>query len=346
MVIRILTLPFRYLFSLMKKRIGKLDYVKIESLYAFGNEKKILVKARVIEAYKQSRPSEKKTYFQNILATLRRYAGSQVPDIEVEVRHMETTKTVKSDNEGIIDCYFEQTLPSIPKHDKIYFRIVMEEGIEPEENLVEQEVIRFDSRHPMGIISDIDDTIIISHATQIGKKFWLSISKNAYTRRHFPGVSKFYHALSHQNSNPFFYVSSSEWNLFDMINDFLKYRNIPDGVLLLKDFHIDLTNIFKSGGGDHNHKIKKIEMLMNLYPFMKFVLIGDSGQHDPELYAEVIKKFPNRVLSVYIREVGKNDIQRRRKLMDMMNEIPKRPEFRFVTNTEEAIEHAKENNLI
>ncbi len=346
MIIRILTLPIRYLFSLLKKKIGKLDYVKIESLYAFGNEKKILVKARVIEAYKQSRPSEKKTYFQNILATLRRYAGSQVPDVMVEVKHLETTKTVKTDAEGIIDCTFEQFIPSIPEHDKIYFRIIEEEGIEPEETITEHDVIRFNSKHPMGIISDIDDTIIISHATQVGKKFWLSISKNAYTRRHFPGVSKFYHELSHDKSNPFFYVSSSEWNLFDMIKDFLKFRNIPDGVLLLKDFHIDLTNIFKSGGGDHNHKIKKIELLMNLYPSMKFVMIGDSGQHDPELYAEVIKRYPDRVISVYIREVGKKDIKRRKQIMKILKDVPERPEFKFIADTHATIMHAKENNFI
>jgi phosphatidate phosphatase APP1 len=345
MLTRIITFPFRYAFSKIKRRIGKLDTVKVEPLYAFGNEKKILFKARVVESYKQSKPAPGKTYLHNILAALRRYAGSSVPEAHVKVTYHGQTKTLGSDAEGIISCSFENSFDEAKGKDRICFSLTPEEGIKPEREKVCIDVFRYPSDHDSGIISDIDDTVLISHATRIGKKLWLSVSKNAYTRRPFPGVSNFYKALAHGGENPVFYVSSSDWNLFDMIRDFLNYRNIPHGPLLLKDLHVDLRNIWKSGGGNHDHKLEKVEMLMDLYPGMKFILIGDSGQHDPELYAEVMEKHPGRVKAVYIREIKTVSWQRRR-LLEAKVKDPEAPDIIFVGNTQQAIEHAGTHSLI
>jgi phosphatidate phosphatase APP1 len=346
MLTRIITFPFRYAFSRIKRRIGKLDTLKIEPLYAFGNEQKILFKGRVVESYKQSKPAPGKTYLHNILAALRRYAGSSVPQAKVRVSYHGQTKTLESDVEGIINCSFENSFDKIQfEKDRICFSLLPEEGIIPEREKICIDVFRYPSDHHLGIISDIDDTVLISHATRVGKKFWLSVSKNAYTRRPFPGVSNFYKALSQGGKNPVFYVSSSDWNLFDMIRDFLNFRKIPAGPLLLKDLHVDLKNIWKSGGGNHDHKLEKVEMIMDLYPGMKFILIGDSGQHDPELYAEVMEKHPGRVKAVYIREIKPITSQRRR-LLEAKIKDPEAPDIIFVGNTQQAIDHAQTHNLI
>lgn len=344
MLTRIITFPFRYTLSRIKKKIGKLDTIKIEPLYAFGNENIVHFKGRVVESYKQSKPSPRKTYLQNLLATLRRYAGSSVAEAKVEVSFCGQNKTLTSDAEGILQCSFENKR-EIEKEEKICFCLLPEEGITPERDQVCIPTLRYHSGHPRGIISDIDDTILITHATRVGKKFWLSISKNAYTRRPFPGVSKFYKALIQEDKHPVFYVSSSDWNLFDLIRDFLNYREIPAGPILLKDLHVNLRNIWKSGGGNHNHKLEKIKMLMELYPGMKFILIGDSGQHDPELYAEVIRDYPGRVEAVYIREIKPANIQRRKLLKEKINTTDA-PAITFVASTRQAIEHAKNHQLI
>jgi len=345
MITKIITFPFRYLFARLKKSIGRLDTLKIEPLYAFGNEKKVLFKGRVVESYRQSKPSPRKNYLQNLLAAIRRYAGSSVPDVKVEVSYHQQKKILESDPEGIISCIFKHTDESIPENDFIISRLIPEEGIRPERDQVKSRVIRYHSQHPTGIISDIDDTVLISHATRIGKKIWLSISKNAYTRRPFPGVSKFYKALSENDQNPFFYVSSSDWNLFDLIRDFLNYREIPNGPILLKDLHVNLRNIWKSGGGSHQHKLEKIRMLLELYPGMMFVLIGDSGQHDPELYAEIIESHPGRIKAVYIREI-KIIKDQRRKLLEARMKDPAAPDITFVQNTEQAMQHARNHGII
>lgn len=344
MVFRILSLPFRYGISKLKKAIGKLDRVKVEPLYAFGNEETVFVKGRAIEAYRQSKPSPRKNPFINILATIRRYAGNSVVDAKVEVTYQEITRTVTSDSEGVFEVIFQSIDLTFDQDEHVVFRFVNEEGLIPEEPENVVKVLRYPSDHPLGIISDIDDTVLISHATQIGKKFWLSISKNAYTRRPFPGVSELYRMLTNFGENPVFYVSSSDWSLSNLIEDFLEYRNLPSGPLLLKDLHVNLSNIWKSGGGSHSHKESKIQLLMDLYPGMQFVLIGDSGQHDPEIYASLIQRNPRRVRTVYIRQIKGDDVERKNKMMDaiMPEEVP---DILFVRETAEAIAHFRKQGI-
>lgn len=345
MIFRLLTLPFRYLYTRMRKAIGRLGTIRIEPLYALGNETRVIVKGRVVESYKQSVPQAGKSYFHNILATLRRYAGSSIPEAHVEITYQGVSHVVESDAEGIIEYTIEQPFHQTADHDMIQFRLLPEEGIRPEREHVPFRVTRYASDHPHGTISDIDDTILISHATQTGRKFWLSISKNAYTRRPFPGVSEFYKALNRHGKDPVFYVSSSDWNLYELIRDFLNYRKIPPGVLLLKDLHVNLKNIFKSGGGSHQHKLEKVELLMELFPGMQFVLIGDSGQHDPEIYAQVMADYPGRVKAVYIREI-KSIKEQRRKLLKAKVQDPQAPEIIFVETTQQALDHAKNHSVI
>ena len=337
MIFRWLSFPLRYGFSKLKRKLGKLGLARMEIFLAFGNENEVFVKGRVVEAYKQSRPSDKKNAFQNILASLRRYAGSSIPDVSILLKYRDLYFEMVSNEEGIFEKRFLVDIPNEGKEAFIELTLLDQEGISTEKNYMEVPVSFIESGCPHGVISDIDDTVIISHATEIGKKLWLSISKNAYTRRPFPGVSEFYKLLTEGGKYPIFYVSSSDWNLFDLINDFLKYRNIPAGPLLLKDPHVNLSNIWKSGGGNHDHKLEKISFLMSIFSNMTFTLVGDSGQHDPELYAEVIEKFPGRVKAVYIRKVKQVDGNRE----EVLNQYHPDITVAWVHNSEEAMALAK-----
>ncbi len=335
-MLRLFTLPLRVIWAKFKKHFGKLEKARLEVFLAFGNEKEVFIKGRVVEAYKQSRPSPQKSSLQNMLAALRRYAGSSIPEVQVEMKLGDTRQTLFTNEEGIFDIHLSVDQE---KTETATFRVIPEEGVVPEKRKVETQLLCHSTATERGIISDIDDTILISHATKVGKKFWLSISKNSYTRRPFPGVSEFYKYLNQSGKVPVFYVSSSDWNLFDLIMDFLEYRKIPHGPLLLKDLHVNLKNIWKSGGGDHSHKMEKIDLLMKLYPKMKFVLVGDSGQHDPELYAKVIDSHPGRVDAVYIRQIGKLTPEREQILNRFMPEV----KVAWAKDTKEAMEHAKIN---
>ncbi|MGM0945159.1 MAG: App1 family protein [Bacteroidota bacterium] len=314
------------------KWIGKLDLIQIEAFLAFSNGKEVFVKGRVISAYKQSRPKEKNNPFTNILASIRRYAVTTLPEVEVDILLGEIQKRVTTDQEGVFECllpFKESEKVNISVHSR-------EQGLKYKDASLAVHRVRCKN----GVISDIDDTILISNATEIGKKFWLSVSKNAYTRRPFPGVSAFYQKLQRSGENEVFYVSSGDWSLFDLIQDFLRFRGIPKGPILLKDKHINLKNIWKSGGGSHDHKLEKIRFLFSFFPEIKFILIGDSGQHDPEIYAQIIEEFPERVRMVIIREIRSKNISRTSR-----EDIKADPKFFFVQSTEEAMQVAENLNL-
>lgn len=310
------------------KWIGKLDVIQLEPFLAISNGKQVFVKGRVISAYKQSRPKARNNPFTNMLATVRRYAVTSLPEIPVLVTLGNEQNEVITDQDGVFECL----LPYTGDGEISLLINEKEEGLDYEDGKMPV----YHVKNQSGVISDIDDTILISHATQIGKKFWLSISKNAYTRRPFPGVSEFYQKLAVSGKNEVFYVSSSDWSLFDLIRDFLEFRKIPVGPILLKDKHINLKNIWTSGGGSHDHKFEKIRFLFSFFPEMNFILVGDSGQHDPEIYAELKEEYPDRIKSIFIREIKSNNF------IDMKRDyLQSQLGFHFVKNTSDAVQIAE-----
>lgn len=150
-----------------------------------------------------------------------------------------------------------------------------------------------------GIISDLDDTVVQSDVTSLPRMLMTSLTGNARTRLPFPGVGALYRALTRDGEirNPIFYVSSSPWNFFDLLWQFLDYRRIPLGPLFLRNWGVELLG----GHGGYKHGV--IERIFTRFPDLKFVLVGDSGEKDPEIYAEVVRRHPSRVLAVYIRDV-------------------------------------------
>jgi phosphatidate phosphatase APP1 len=155
------------------------------------------------------------------------------------------------------------------------------------------------------VVSDIDDTVIW---TNVGNRLKMVLTVallNERTRVPFPGVAGFYQALARgaggAEQNPIFYVSSSPWNLYDLLVAFLDIHAIPRGPLFLRDYGL---RTLLTPGQSRAHKMSRIEPLLQLYPHLPFVLIGDSGEQDPEIYRDVVAKYPDRVRVIYIRSVN------------------------------------------
>ncbi|MCD0470773.1 App1 family protein [Flavobacterium sp. JAS] len=163
----------------------------------------------------------------------------------------------------------------------------------------------------LGIISDIDDTFLISHTQNFFRKFYIILFKNVNDRKVFKDVVPHYQALSSagrhnkEEENAFFYISSSEWNLYRFIVKFTKIHHLPRAVILLKDIKRGVADFFMSGNGNHDHKFEKIKHVLEFYPNLKYVLLGDDSQHDPYLYERICKIFPVTVKAVYIRQTGR-----------------------------------------
>ena len=176
------------------------------------------------------------------------------------------------------------------------------------------------SQARLGIISDIDDTVLQTDVTSFFKwrAVYLTLMKNASTRRAFSEVSAFYQALERsrtpQAKNPFFYVSNSPWNLYDMLVDFLEINQLPKGPVLLRDFGVPYEDRPRNYKG---HKHTSIDRILQTYPDLSFILIGDSGEKDADIYLDITREFPGRIKAIFIRDVQSNKRARRiKRLID------------------------------
>jgi phosphatidate phosphatase APP1 len=192
-------------------------------------------------------------------------------------------------------------------------------------------------------ISDIDDTFLVSHSTSFLRKIYNLLTKSVNRRKTFEGVAKHYQRLMQgldpEKPNPFFYVSSSEWNLYDFIVEFCEINELPKGVFLLQDIKSGFRDLLKQSGGDHSHKEEKIRKIFEMFPDHKFVLLGDNGQRDPEIYQNITTQFPRQVTAVYIRDINQKKIERINRIGKQLQE--KNVEFMFFRDSEEAFHHSE-----
>jgi phosphatidate phosphatase APP1 len=305
----------------------------------YGNPQLIYLKGGILENRPEfdSKATDKRR--KNFRIMLSRYLSSPIPDMKVQITLGQEQFSTQTDKYGYFSAWvrprhhfeagWHSVIYTIDQGDNQIYQV---EG----EFLVVSKSVKF------GTISDIDDTILVSHATQLLKKLRLILTKNAKTRLPFEGVAEFYQKLK-ATENPFFYVSSSEWNLYDFLTDFFTVRNIPKGPFLLQEYKSGIRDLLFTGGGSHQHKQDKIKRLMTLFPNLKFILIGDSGQRDTEIYRQALHEFPNRILAVYIRKIGKKDDFDQETTQEFQDKgVP----LLLLENTEVALKHAKEMGLI
>ncbi|MFV5691425.1 App1 family protein [Flavobacterium sp. LT1R49] len=202
----------------------------------------------------------------------------------------------------------------------------------------------------LGIISDIDDTFLVSHTLNPFKKLYVLLFKNINKRKIYEDVVTHYQALStagrenKEEFNAFFYVSSSEWNLYRFIIKFTELHQLPKAVLLLKDIKTSLTDFFLTGRGNHNHKFDKIKHILEFYPNLEYVLLGDDSQHDAFLYEAICKIFPVTVKAVYIRQTG--DSKKEKVTAVLKNLETLKVSVCYFKNSSEAITHSKMIGII
>lgn len=197
-------------------------------------------------------------------------------------------------------------------------------------------------------VSDIDDTVLISHSATIWRRLRELLAKNAYRRKLFADNVVWYNLLSRSGTqmphlNPFFYVSSSEWNLYDYLHSIFAHNHLPQGSFLLSHFKWWL-DFFKTGKTGHEDKYRRISRLLRVFPKQKFVLIGDNSQRDPIIYSALVADYPDRIIAVYIRNIKYKKAAMTMQLFKSLS-YTKVNTCLFTTNRE-AIEHSISIGLI
>lgn len=241
----------------------------------------------------------------NLAAAFNRLDSNELPNITVRISLRDESWETTSDEEGY---FFFEIEPENPLAAGEVWHELAVTWQHPDEDAVGAAVTAHVLTPPpsatFGVISDVDDTILRSYITSFFKMALELLLKNAYSRATFAGVPAFYRALQSgsggSDNNPIFYVSLSPWNLYSLLKEFLEINDIPRGPLILRDYGLQtLTSL-----GGPSPKRKLIQDLLDMYPELPFVLLGDSGQHDPETYAEIVRENPNRIKAVYIRDVS------------------------------------------
>jgi phosphatidate phosphatase APP1 len=151
-----------------------------------------------------------------------------------------------------------------------------------------------------GIISDIDDTILTTYATDLLMSAKMTFINNSTTRIAIEGMAELYKTIVRQSPllSPIFYITSSSWSLYDLISDFLNLQDFPDGPLLMQKIGMTNNKLIRKG---HNHKTQKIETILRITKNQSFYLFGDNGQADREIYYDIASRFPDRISAVCIR---------------------------------------------
>lgn len=283
------------------------DPYEIVAYRGYASAKRALVHGRVLESPGVSVASDADSLWRNLVNTLKRVESDPVPGARVLVSAVGVAREVVADDEGFFREWID--LPEVPPSEdpwrEVGLRLLAPVRVNQSE-VTAQAMLRVpEASATFGVISDLDDTVIQSRITSFLQAARTVMLGNSRTRLPFPGVAAFYEALQRggdgKRHNPIFYVSSSPWNIYDVIADFMEIQLIPIGPILLRDWDIDLSAL--SSRRLRAHKEPLIREILDLYPSLPFVLIGDNSQRDPEIYRAILDHYPGRILAIYIRSV-------------------------------------------
>ena len=272
----------------------------------------VRVRVRVVEV--PELPGDSRIpYWDVAQANVRRHAALAIVGVEVTLTIGEHSAIAVTDSHGFAS--FALPVPKLQAgwHDAHAVTTPIEDG---ESASGTGQVVKPNGRAPFLVISDIDDTILLTGLTEGLAMVARTVLREAEERRAIPGMSALYRGLERGlptrggNRRPtpaFFYVSTGSWSFYPLLQQFTELRDFPQGPMFLTDWGPTERYLRRSGA---EHKRTAIRRLLESYPDTTFVLIGDSGQRDPATYAEMAQEFPGRVALILIRQVGDDDEDR------------------------------------
>ncbi|MCM3661250.1 DUF2183 domain-containing protein [Georgenia satyanarayanai] len=152
-----------------------------------------------------------------------------------------------------------------------------------------------------GVISDIDDTVMVTRVPRPLVAAWNTFVRHTSTRQPVPGMAElFRHVQAARPDAPVLYLSTGAWNVVPALERFFRRSDLPAGPMLMTDWGPTNTGWFRSG---QEHKRTTLRRLLIDFPELSWLLVGDDGQHDPEIYAELAREHPDRVTAVAIRQL-------------------------------------------
>ncbi|MEP2775872.1 MAG: phosphatase domain-containing protein [Luteolibacter sp.] len=283
----------------VSRALGRQRKVMTPEIYrAFSFRDKVDVKGRVLAARTLPEPTEYDSWWTNGRRMIRRWLTSEEPGARVVVSIAGTVTETVSDDEG----YFELELDAPSSADTIEVWLPTSENPE----IITAPILRNDYEPSVVVISDVDDTVFLSNTAKLIGMIKTALLGNALTRQIFDGVPALYQILrtgpDGNGKNPISYVTSSPWNLHSLMERIFNHRGIPAGAYFMTDWGVSHDNWLKES--NPVHKRRAILKIMRWFPDAPVVLLGDSSQHDPEIYLRIAQEHPGRIAAIAIRDVA------------------------------------------
>src|SRR5690606_26318810 len=159
-----------------------------------------------------------------------------------------------------------------------------------------------DPAERFGVVSDIDDTVMVTALPRPALAAWNTFVVDEHARRSVTGMAVLYDRIRRQHqSTPFIYLSTGAWNVAPTLRRFLSRNLYPAGPLLLTDWGPTHDRFFRSG---REHKREQLRRLASEFPEVRWLLFGDDGQHDEDIYGEFVRQHPRNVAAVAIRQLS------------------------------------------
>ena len=326
--------------SAFRRRFDLWNDVHVLPYHGYGTPRRVRLLGRVLDDEEVGHEGAL-TRLENVRLTARRFISDEVPGAQLTIEIGGRTVRTETDEDGYYDLEVDLDRPLSPGWAEATVTVE-----EPGHARATARIVVPRAGARFAVISDLDDTVVRTGATDKLRFARVVLLNNATTREVFPGVGAFYRALVDEGgaeTNPVFYVSSSPWNLYRQFAGALDHRGVPAGPIFLKDFGVDPGKFIKTG--HRSHKLEQIQTLLNVYPDLDVVLVGDSGQEDPEIYQQVVARNPARVAAVFVRDVA--DAARSRAVRHVARDVETRGvPMRLVSDTVEAAHAAAELGLV
>ena len=258
----------------------------------YGSTSWVRVLGRVLLSRDQQRPEVEPAGARG----WRSFTSIPVENAEVVVTVDGQASTVTADRSGIVDQVVPATLP--PGWQRIQLSV---EGSAP----VYSDVFVVGPDVTFGLVSDIDDTVMVTALPRPLLAAWHTFVVNEHARSTTPGMPVLYERITDQYPGaPVVYLSTGAWNVAPTLTRFLNRNLYPAGALLLTDWGPTADRWFRSG---QEHKRSNLERLAREFPQIQWLLVGDDGQHDESIYGAFLEQHPEHVRAVCIRQLSPSE---------------------------------------
>jgi len=311
----------------------------------YVNDEELVVFGHVFQSWAPDKYRMDRRGIRHAVSVIHMFRIKPLENVAITLKFKNIEVTTKTLDDG----YFRFTIPYSEKlesgwHEYEVVCKLYDYGIVETSELLKP----FESK--VAVISDIDDTFLVSHSGNFLMKLYVMLLKNINKRKVFDDVVPHYQALSRAGqenetaSNSFFYVSSSEWNLYEFIDAFTRIHELPKAVIKLKKIKTGISDFLFTGRGSHDHKFEKIKDIIMFYPKLEYVLLGDDSQKDPYLYERIVKIFPQNIKAIYIRQTSRSKKKQAATALENIESM--NVATCYFSNSEEAIAHSEKIGIL